>query len=119
MESNHNNVPQSAHAASAGGAEPNYINAHKGIWSWMTTVDHKRLGLMYLVGVLTFFGLGGIFALLVRTQLLGPIFGGASGKQEWLFSGDTYNKLFTLHGAVMVFLVIIPSRQAWEISFFP
>jgi cytochrome c oxidase subunit 1 len=118
MESNHNNVPQSAHAASAGGAEPNYINAHKGIWSWMTTVDHKRLGLMYLVGVLTFFGLGGIFALLVRTQLLGPIFGGASGKQEWLFSGDTYNKLFTLHGAVMVFLVIIPSIPASLGNFF-
>jgi cytochrome c oxidase subunit 1 len=73
---------------------------------------------MYLVGVLTFFGLGGIFALLVRTQLLGPIFGGASGKQEWLFSGDTYNKLFTLHGAVMVFLVIIPSIPASLGNFF-
>jgi cytochrome c oxidase subunit 1 len=114
MESNRNNAPQSAHAASAGGAEPNYLNATKGIWSWMTTVDHKRLGLMYLVGVLSFFGLGGIFALLVRTQLLGPV----AGKQEWLFSGDTYNKLFTLHGAVMVFLVIIPSIPASLGNFF-
>ncbi|MFZ9519454.1 MAG: cytochrome c oxidase subunit I [Silvanigrellaceae bacterium] len=117
MESNRNNAPQSAHAATAG-AEPNYINAHKGIWSWMTTVDHKRLGLMYLFGVLTFFGVGGIFALLVRTQLLGPIFKGASGKEEWLFSGDTYNKFFTLHGAVMVFLVIIPSIPASLGNFF-
>jgi cytochrome c oxidase subunit 1 len=114
MESNRNNAPQSAHAASAGGAEPNYLNAHKGIWSWMTTVDHKRLGLMYLVGVLSFFAVGGIFALLVRTQLLGPV----NGKQEWLFSGDTYNKLFTLHGAVMVFLVIIPSIPASLGNFF-
>jgi cytochrome c oxidase subunit 1 len=118
MESNRKTVPQGAHAASAGGAEPNYINAHKGIWSWLTTVDHKRLGLMYLVGVLGFFAVGGIFALLVRTQLLGPIFKGASGKQEWLFSGDTYNKLFTLHGAVMVFLVIIPSIPASLGNFF-
>ncbi|MEN9824707.1 MAG: hypothetical protein RI953_452 [Pseudomonadota bacterium] len=117
MESNRNNAPQSAQAATAG-AEPNYINAHKGIWSWMTTVDHKRLGLMYLVGVLGFFAVGGIFALLVRTQLLGPIFKGASGKEEWLFSGDTYNKLFTLHGAVMVFLVIIPSIPASLGNFF-
>jgi cytochrome c oxidase subunit 1 len=117
MESNRNNAPQSAHTATAG-AEPNYINAHKGIWSWMTTVDHKRLGLMYLVGVLGFFAVGGIFALLVRTQLLGPIFKGASGKEEWLFSGDTYNKLFTLHGAVMVFLVIIPSIPASLGNFF-
>jgi len=118
MESNRNNTPQAAHAATAGGAEPNYINAHKGIWSWMTTVDHKRLGLMYLVGVLSFFAVGGIFALLVRTQLLGPTNGFNSGKQEWLFSGDTYNKLFTLHGAVMVFLVIIPSIPASLGNFF-
>jgi cytochrome c oxidase subunit 1 len=118
MESNRNNVTQSAHAGTAGGAEPNYLNAHKGIWSWMTTVDHKRLGLMYLVGVLGFFAVGGIFALLVRTQLLGPTNGWNSGKQEWLFSGDTYNKLFTLHGAVMVFLVIIPSIPASLGNFF-
>jgi cytochrome c oxidase subunit 1 len=118
MESNRNNVTQSAHAGTSGGAEPNYLNAHKGIWSWMTTVDHKRLGLMYLVGVLGFFAVGGIFALLVRTQLLGPTNGWNSGKQEWLFSGDTYNKLFTLHGAVMVFLVIIPSIPASLGNFF-
>ncbi|NBX16910.1 MAG: cytochrome c oxidase subunit I [Proteobacteria bacterium] len=111
-------MTQSAHAGTAGGAEPNYINAHKGIWSWMTTVDHKRLGLMYLVGVLGFFAVGGIFALLVRTQLLGPTNGWNTGKQEWLFSGDTYNKLFTLHGAVMVFLVIIPSIPASLGNFF-
>jgi cytochrome c oxidase subunit 1 len=118
MESNRNNMTQSAHAGTAGAAEPNYINAHKGIWSWMTTVDHKRLGLMYLVGVLGFFAIGGIFALLVRTQLLGPTNGWNTGKQEWLFSGDTYNKLFTLHGAVMVFLVIIPSIPASLGNFF-
>ena len=46
--------------------EKNYLNAEKGIWSWMTTVDHKRIGVMYLVGVLSAFLIGGMFALLVR-----------------------------------------------------
>ena len=50
----------------------NYLNEDKGLWSWMTTVDHKRIGIMYLVGVLTAFLLGGIFALLVRLALLTP-----------------------------------------------
>lgn len=71
----------------------------KGIASWLFTLDHKRIGLMYLWTTLIFFALGGVFALLVRLELLQP--GG-------LFGPDTYNKLFTLHGAIMVFLFIIP-----------
>ncbi len=50
----------------------NYLNEDKGLWSWLATVDHKRIGIMYLVGVLTSFLLGGIFALLVRLTLLNP-----------------------------------------------
>jgi cytochrome c oxidase subunit I len=84
----------------------NYLNETTGIWSWMTTVDHKRIGIMYLVGTLTAFLLGGIFALLVRLALLTPehkLFG------KVLMDAETYNRVFTLHGAVMVFLFIIPS----------
>ena len=75
----------------------NYLNAQKGIWSWMTTVDHKRIGVMYLVGVLSAFFIGGVFALLVRLSLLTPnhvLFG-----KQWI-TAETYNRLFTLHGAV-------------------
>lgn len=84
--------------------EPSYLTAKKGIMSWLVTVDHKRIGMMYLVAVLFFFLVGGLFALAVRLELLAP--------GENYFSADTYNKLFTLHGAVMVFLVIIPSIPA-------
>jgi cytochrome c oxidase subunit I len=99
-----------AHAATIGTPVPkNYLNADKGIWSWMTTVDHKRIGIMYLVSVMTAFLLGGVFALIVRLSLLNPkhmIFGSV------LVSAETYNQLFTLHGVVMVFLFVIPSIPA-------
>ncbi len=62
-----------AHAATIGTPVPkNYLNADKGIWSWMTTVDHKRIGIMYLVSVMTAFLLGGVFALLVRLGSVEP-----------------------------------------------
>src|SRR5579872_5429254 len=83
----------------------NYLNETKGFKSWALTVDHKRIGIMYLIGTLTAFLLGGIFALLVRLTLLTPahkIFG-------MQVTAETYNRFFTLHGAVMVFLFIIPS----------
>jgi cytochrome c oxidase subunit 1 len=84
----------------------NYLNATTGIWSWMSTVDHKRIGVMYLVAVTSAFFLGGFFALLIRLTLLTPshkLFG------KVLIDADTYNRVFTLHGAIMVFLFIIPS----------
>jgi cytochrome c oxidase subunit I len=84
--------------------EPNYLVATRGLKSWLLTVDHKRLGLMYLAGVLLFFFAGGIFAVTLRTELLTP--------EPYIISATTYNKMFTLHGAVMVFLVIIPSVPA-------
>src|ERR1700752_1567388 len=88
--------------------EKNYLNNDKGIWSWMSTVDHKRIGVMYLVGILTAFLIGGVFALLVRLTLLSPkhmVFG-------FQVTAETYNRMFTLHGAIMVFLFIIPSVPA-------
>jgi cytochrome c oxidase subunit 1 len=76
----------------------------RGALSWLTTLDHKRIGIMYLSLVLTAFLAGGIFALLVRIELLSP------GKT--IVDADTYNRLFTLHGVIMVFLFIIPSIPA-------
>lgn len=82
-----------------------YLNENTSVWDWMTTVDHKRIGLMYLVGSLTFFMIAGLLALLLRLVLLTP--------QHTLFGitvdAEGYNRLFTLHGAIMVFLFIIPS----------
>ncbi|MBK6578624.1 MAG: cytochrome c oxidase subunit I [Sandaracinaceae bacterium] len=80
---------------------PNYLTHERGIKSWATTLDHKRIGLMYLASILAAFFLGGIMALLVRTELL---FAGRT-----IMNVDTYNQVFTLHGAIMVFLFIIPS----------
>src|SRR5690606_40715043 len=87
----------------------NYLTHSRGFLSWALTLDHKRIGVMYLAGVCASFLLGGIFALLLRTELLvhkdGP-------DDIFLFSRDAYNQLFTLHGAVMVFLFIIPGIPA-------
>lgn len=84
--------------------DPNYLTHTSGVLSWALTLDHKRIGLMYLVGILSSFLLGGILALLLRAELFFP--------GENMFSNDGYNQLFTLHGAVMVFLFIIPSIPA-------
>jgi cytochrome c oxidase subunit I len=84
----------------------NYLNETTGLWSWMTTVDHKRIGLMYLGGVCTAFFIGGMLALMVRLSLMTPkhmLFG------KVLMDAETYNRVFTLHGIVMVFLFIIPA----------
>ncbi len=70
----------------------------------MVTLDHKRIGVMYLAGILISFLLGGVMALLIRSELFTP------GKM--FLSEDKYNELFTLHGAVMTFLFIIPSIPA-------
>jgi cytochrome c oxidase subunit I len=87
----------------------NYLNETTGLWSWLSTVDHKRIGIMYLGAVSFAFLLGGIFALLVRLSLLNPqhtLFG-----KHWV-TAEMYNRFFTLHGAIMVFLFIIPSIPA-------
>src|ERR1700745_1528021 len=82
----------------------NYLTHDKGFLSWALTLDHKRIGVMYLASVLAAFALGGTFALILRTELLTP------GKT--IIEHDTYNQMFTMHGAVMVFLVIIPGIPA-------
>ncbi|MBB3205127.1 cytochrome c oxidase subunit 1 [Rhodopirellula rubra] len=86
----------------------NYLTNSSGILSWIFTLDHKRIGLMYLVGVMTAFAVGGLLALAIRLHLLDP--------EGWMFTGaeanNIYNQVFTLHGAIMVFLFIIPSIPA-------
>jgi cytochrome c oxidase subunit 1 len=92
----------SSHAVAAPGV--NYLNATQGIKSWLTTLDHKRIGIMYLFTVLAFFLVGGIFALMIRIELFSP--------GQTIVDANHYNRLFTYHGAIMVFLVIIPSVPA-------
>ena len=81
--------------------EDNYLTHTRGFLSWALTLDHKRIGLMYLIATLTSFFVAGVLALGIRTELWTP--------GPTMVSADTYNKMFTLHGAIMVFLFIIPS----------
>jgi cytochrome c oxidase subunit 1 len=78
-----------------------YLNVSYGVSSWLFTKDHKRIALMYLISITLFFFLGGAFAVLIRLELLTP--------QGDLVQAETYNKLFTMHGVIMVFFFLIPS----------
>ena len=82
----------------------NYLNQEYGIRSWLLTTDHKRIALLYLASITFFFFIGGFFALLIRLELLTP-----AGD---LVQADTYNKLFSMHGQVMIFFFLIPSIPA-------
>ena len=81
-----------------------YLNDNYGIRSWLLTKDHKRIAILYLVSITFFFFLGGLFAALIRLELLTP--------QGDLFQSDTYNKLFSMHGINMVFFFLVPSIPA-------
>jgi cytochrome c oxidase subunit 1 len=78
----------------------NYLNAEHGVKSWLLTTDHKRIAILYMFVVTFFFFIGGIYALLIRLELLTP-----AGD---LVQADTYNRLFSGHGIVMVFFFLIP-----------
>ena len=88
-------------------SDESYLVSPPGVWeyikSWACTLDHKRIGVMYLCAILFFFFLGGMMAMLIRLELFAP------GN---MFSQATYNRIFTLHGTIMVFLFIIPSIPA-------
>ncbi|MGA1464837.1 MAG: cytochrome c oxidase subunit I [Bacteroidetes bacterium] len=84
--------------------EIHYLNSERGLWSWLSTVDHKRIGLMYLASIAIFFFIGGVLALVLRTELLSPA-------QSFL-DADVYNQVFTLHGAIMIFFFLVPSVPA-------
>ena len=85
-------------------AEKNYLNAEKGIWSWLTTLDHKRIGILYLISTTFFFFVGGLMALLLRMELWTPA--------QTFIEADVYNQVFTLHGAIMIFLFLVPAVPA-------
>jgi cytochrome c oxidase subunit 1 len=87
-------IPHREHAHAAAHAEPT------GLWSWITTVDHKRIGILYGATAFFFFLLGGIEALMIRIQLAKP--------NNTFVSPDFYNQLFTMHGTTMIFLAIMP-----------
>src|ERR671911_478738 len=82
----------------------NYLNAQYGLKSWLLTKDHKRIALLYLGSITFFFFIGGIYALMIRLELLTP--------QGDLTQSSTYNKMFTQHGIIMVFFFLIPSIPA-------
>jgi len=86
------------------GSGKNYLNAGFSAKSWLLTIDHKRIAVLYLISITMFFILGGIFALLIRLELLTP-----AGD---LMQSETYNKMFTMHGVVMIFFFLIPSIPA-------
>jgi cytochrome c oxidase subunit 1 len=87
-----------------------YLNANYGIKSWLLTKDHKRIAVLYLAAVTFFFFLGGIMATMIRIELLTP-----AGD---LVSSETYNKLFTMHGVMMVFFFLIPAIPTTLGNFF-
>src|ERR1017187_1485799 len=82
----------------------NYLNAEYGLKSWLLTLDHKRIALLYSFTTIFFFVIGGIAAALIRLELLTP-----AGD---LVSSDTYNKLFSIHGIIMVFFFLVPIAPA-------
>ncbi|MHB8782083.1 MAG: cytochrome c oxidase subunit I [Desulfobacteria bacterium] len=93
----------------AGGGGKGYL-AERGWRSWAFTLDHKRVGAMYLWTTIFFFLVGGVFALLLRLELLSP--------QARYFSNHAYNVFFTLHGSMMIFLFIIPAIPSGLGNFF-
>jgi cytochrome c oxidase subunit 1 len=86
-------------------APPRDHDHDTGLWSWITTVDHKRIGIMYFVTSLVWFFVGGIEALIIRLQLWGP--------ELEVISAELYNQLFTMHGTTMIFLVAMPMAVAF------
>jgi cytochrome c oxidase subunit I len=83
---------------------PTYLNSDYGWKSWLLTLDHKRIAILYLISVTIFFAIGGTFAGLIRLELLTP--------EGDLMGPDTYNRVFTMHGIIMVFFFLIPAIPA-------
>ncbi|MDQ3981945.1 MAG: cbb3-type cytochrome c oxidase subunit I, partial [Actinomycetota bacterium] len=85
--------------------------AKTGVWGWLTTVDHKKIGILYGVTAFVFFILGGLQAVVIRLQLAQP-----NGN---VLTADMYNQFFTMHGLTMVFLVVMPFGVALMNYFIP
>src|SRR5690625_7423815 len=81
--------------------EVNYLNNERSLKSWLTTVDHKRIAIMFASTLALAFLAGGVLALLIRTELLTPT--------QLILCPDTYNRMFTMHGVLMVVPFLVPS----------
>ena len=79
----------------------NYLDDGFSLWSWLSSIDHKRIAILYTISITLFFFVGGVAASLIRMELVTP-----AGD---LVSAETYNKLFTMHGVIMVWFFLIPS----------
>src|SRR5215468_2931604 len=82
----------------------NYLTEERGLKSWLLTTDHKRIGILYLYSIIVFFFIAAVAAALIRAELITP--------QGDLVTSETYNKLFTIHGVLMVWFFLIPSIPA-------
>src|SRR3954454_15704311 len=82
----------------------NFLSKENGLLSWLLTGDHKRIAMLYLISITVFFFIGGALAGLIRLELLTP--------QSDLMATDTYNKVFSMHGIIMIFFFLVPSVPA-------
>ena len=92
--------------------EPSFfeVKKHKGIFAWLLSTDHKRIGLMYLYLIMSFFVIGAVLGLLMKLELIAP--------NKTIMEAQTYNGFFTLHGIIMIFLIVIPGLPAVFGNFF-
>lgn len=88
----------------------NYLNHKTGLWSWLSSTDHKRIGLLYLYSITTFFCVAAILGLLMKIEKIAP--------GQTIMTAQTYNGIFTLHGIIMIFIVVIPGLAAVFGNFF-
>jgi len=82
----------------------NYLNHKTGLWSWLTSTDHKRIGLLYLYAITVFFCTAAVLGLLMKIEKFAP--------GETIMTAQTYNGIFTIHGIIMIFIVVIPGLAA-------
>lgn len=104
MDSTHNVERQAPSGIIADAIREHYLNARYGLKSWFFTIDHKRIAIMYLITITLFFFVGGFFATMIRLELATP--------EGDVVQAETYNKLFTMHGIVMIFFFLVPSIPA-------
>src|SRR6202162_1650374 len=87
----------------------NYLTSESGIYSWLTTVDHKRVAILYGIASLFFMLIGGLEAMAIRTQLAVP--------NNTFLSANVYNQMFTMHGTTMIFMVVMPLELGFFANF--
>ncbi|MHB8579732.1 MAG: cytochrome c oxidase subunit I [Ignavibacteriaceae bacterium] len=106
-------MSNSSIALDANRKEPSYLidqGTRKGLLAWLLSTDHKRIAILYMIGVLSFFAVGVSLGFLIRLELLTP--------QGTIIDAQAYNEIFTLHGVIMIFIVVIPAIPAIFGNFF-